>query len=112
MSKNIGCRACNFYARGGKSRIAMEHTCGREPKKKDVTTNWWLLDRKAFAIHDKKISEMCLTNINQFTKKDIEEMNPEKWESILQMITDRPDLFDEKCWRELEILIKDTHGLL
>lgn len=34
MSKNIGCSACKFYAAGGKSRIAMKHTCGKEPSVK------------------------------------------------------------------------------
>lgn len=34
MSKLRTCPACNFYARGGKSRIAMKHTCGKEPQVK------------------------------------------------------------------------------
>lgn len=32
MTKLRTCPACQFYARGGKSRIAMKHTCGKEPR--------------------------------------------------------------------------------
>lgn len=35
MSRISTCRACSFYGKGGKSRIAIPHTCGKSDEELD-----------------------------------------------------------------------------
>lgn len=113
MSKNTGCRACQFYARGGKSRIPMEHTCGQEPqKKKLVKADGYMLDRKASNLIDNKMQDMIFNDVNQFSRDDIKNMSEDKAKNILSMIEGDAHLFSEPCWKELALMIKDEHMII